>query len=381
MQASRLDELLWHQAPLPMAVAATSDHRFYNRVFVTVTDPAGSAALAMGMGVYKNMAVVDGFGVLALPDRQVNVRVSRPLGALHQEEVGGLAYLVTNPFHTIQLTLTGNHPLTYDLEWTARFPPIEEGAWWGTTNAVNERVAIDVRRYEQVGRVNGWIKVDGQLIEVRDWFGGRDHSWGVRGGVGGFEPDNGGRLIDGKGMLLAWFLFDCGEFSGVIARTEDDAGNQCGLDGRLVFPEGSGRPDLQIVDARLDCEFKPGSRYYRTARIEFRTADGGEWTLVADALPVAGLCRGGGYEGGWHDRKGLGLWRGDHVEHDVYRPGGQPHLVLVDNGTSIEHNQREQVARVTVSGPLGTHDGMGDCTLIARGSIPRLGLIDHALRL
>ena len=381
MWASRLDELMWHQAPLPLAIAATSDHRFYDRVFATVTDPAGSASLAMGMGVYKNMNVVDGFAVLALPDRQINVRVSRSLGDWHEEAVGGLAYRVVAPFRTIRLTLEGDHPLTYDLEWTANFTPIEEGAWWGTANTINERVAIDVRRYEQVGRVNGWIAVGGDRIEVRDWFGGRDHSWGVRGGVGGYEPDNGGRLIDGQGMLLAWFVFDCGEFAGVFARTEDDVGNQCGLVGRLVFAQGSGRPELDIVQATLDCDFEPGSRYYHTARVTFRTADGGEWTLTAQALPLAALCRGGGYEGGWNDRKGLGVWRGERVEHDVYRPGGQPHLAQVDDGTTIEHNQREQIARVTVTGPLGTHRGMGDCTLIARGTLPRLGPGDHALRL
>jgi len=382
VRAASLDELLWHQAPLSMAAAATSDHRFYDRVFLTVTDPLGSAALAMGMGVYKNMNVVDGFGVLALPGRQINVRVSRPLAGRLEGEAGGLRYDVIRPFGEIRLALTGDHPLTYDLAWTATFPAIEEDAWWGTRNTVNERVAIDVRRYEQVGRVNGWIEAEGRRIDVKDWFGARDHSWGVRGGVGGYEPDNGGRLIDGRGMLLAWFLFDCGAFCGVIARTEDDEGRQRGLTGRLAFPEGSGKPGLEIVSAAFDCTFEEASRYYRETRVRFTTADGGEWKLLAQALPVAALCRGGGYEGGWRDERGLGFHRGERIEHDIYRHGPDPHTAVLENGGTLDHNQREQVARVTITDPAGKrHHGMGDCTLIARGDLPRRGLGRRPLRL
>ena len=373
MLASDLDETLLHQASLPMARAATSDHRMYDRFFLTVTDPAGSASLGMSMGVYKNMNVIDGFGCLALPDRQINVRVSRPLDDRLVMEAQGLSYEVVNPWRELRMRLEGDHPLRFDLTWRGTMPVIEEQEWWGTHNRVNERLAIDVRRYEQSGLISGWIEAEGRRMEVRDWFGVRDHSWGVRGGVGGFEPDNGGQLLNGKGMLLTWFMFDCGAFGGVIARTEDDIGNICGLDGWIVFPEGNGKAPLRVASANTIPVFPQRSRYYSSARIDFTTADGANWQLDAEALPVALLCRGGGYEHGWNDRKGLGVYRGNLVEYDVFHHGARPNRSTLSTGGEIEHNQREQIARVTVTGPLGRHEGMGDCTLIARGILPGYG--------
>ena len=60
------DESLLHQAPLTFSETTTSDHRFYDRVWVTAADPNGGAELAIGLGLYKNMNVLDGFTVLAL---------------------------------------------------------------------------------------------------------------------------------------------------------------------------------------------------------------------------------------------------------------------------------------------------------------------------
>lgn len=364
---THLDESLLHQAPLTFSETTTSDHRFYDRVWITIADPAGGAELAIGLGVYKNMNVIDGFSVLALPDQQINVRYSRPLRPDVELAVGGFRFQVVEPLRKLRLTRAGD-ALSYDLEWSATFAVIEEGPWWGTTNRVNERIAIDVRRYEQVGRVNGWIEAQGKRIEVKDWFGGRDHSWGVRGGVGGYEPNNGGRLIDGKGMLLTWFLFDCGEFCGVIARTEDDAGVQHGLEGEIHFPDG--RPIARVTAATMRPHFPTGSRYYDVCKIDFTTDDGKEWNLEATSIPATVIAKGGGYEGGWNDGRGLGWFRGEHVETDVWSATDDAHIHRDANGAEIHHNQREACARVVVNGIAG----FGDCTLIAMGELPQYGL-------
>jgi hypothetical protein len=368
-----LDESLLHQAPLTFSETTTSDHRFYDRVWVTVANPDGSAELAIGLGLYKNMNVLDGFAVLALPDRQINVRFSRPLRPDVELAVGGLRYQVVEPLRKLRLTRAGTD-LAFDLEWTATFPVIEEGPWWGTTNRVNERVAIDVRRYEQVGRVNGWIEAQGRRIDVNNWFGGRDHSWGVRGMVGGFEPNNGGRLIDGKGMLLTWFLFDCGEFCGVLARTEDDAGVQHGLEGEIHFPDDR---KLRVMAATMHPAFPQGSRYYESCIVNFTTDDGRQWVLEATSIPATVIAKGGGYEGGWNDGLGLGAYRGERIETDVYLPTGDAHIHRTIEGREISHNQREACARVIVNGV----EGFGDCTLIALGDLPRYGLGARAVQL
>ena len=53
------------------------------------------------------------------------------------------------------------------------------------------RIQSDLLRYHQSSTVSGRIWIDGETIEVRDeeWFGFRDHSWGIRMDVGEPAPD------------------------------------------------------------------------------------------------------------------------------------------------------------------------------------------------
>src|SRR5438876_6126743 len=79
MQLTDLDETLMHQTSLPFAFAATSDHRFYDRYYISMFAPDGSAAIINGIGVYKNMNVMDGFVATLSGGVQTNHRFSRPL--------------------------------------------------------------------------------------------------------------------------------------------------------------------------------------------------------------------------------------------------------------------------------------------------------------
>src|SRR5262249_30734732 len=74
-----LDETLMHQTSLPFQLAETTDHRFYDRYYVTTFAPDGSMAIINGMGVYKNMNVMDGFACTRSGMTQRNQRFSRPL--------------------------------------------------------------------------------------------------------------------------------------------------------------------------------------------------------------------------------------------------------------------------------------------------------------
>src|SRR5262249_13910382 len=146
------DESLLHQAPLTLSESVSSDHRFYDRCFITVADPGGSATLAFSMGVYKNMNVIDGFAALALGSRQYNVSVTRPLRPELEPGVGGLSLGVVEPLREQRLMLDpARHPIGFDLRWCARGPAMCESRWWGTQNRVNERIATEVQRYEQTG--------------------------------------------------------------------------------------------------------------------------------------------------------------------------------------------------------------------------------------
>ncbi len=77
---SGLDETLMHQGPLPFSQALLSDHRFYDRYVVSGFRSDGRAGIVTGIGVYKNLNVMDGHALTQFgASRQRNMRFSRPL--------------------------------------------------------------------------------------------------------------------------------------------------------------------------------------------------------------------------------------------------------------------------------------------------------------
>ena len=78
-------------------------------------------------------------------------------------------------------------PISFDLVLVRRDAAVLRGTQPGPQPATG-RVDVDVIRYHQGGWASGTVTVDGQTHEVNpeEWFGFRDHSWGVRQAIG--EP-------------------------------------------------------------------------------------------------------------------------------------------------------------------------------------------------
>lgn len=324
----------------------------------------------MGLGVYKNMNVIDGFAAMVLPDRQLNVRTSRQLQPdLDMMSIGPLAYEVVEPFKALRLTLApGEHPLAFDLMWRGAFTPFLEDA---TLSRVNGRITTQVSRYDQTGSVEGWIEADGEHINVTDWWGGRDHSWGVRGGVGGFEPHNGPNVYADRGFLITWLIFSTDEMTGYVQVNEDGDGNLTKLEGLLRWAPDQKRPDLRILEVKQDVTFPEGSRSYARATLTLKTEDGKSWEVACEKLMPPAIMRGTGYDNGYNDGKGLGVYRGaSHVEWDTYDTTDESVVRLLPGGTEVQSMQREQIVSVSVNGK----QGYGDLTILPYGEIKRFGL-------
>ena len=86
-----LDDSLWHQIASPFENVGTSDHRFFDRMWFAVYDPAGSGALQFTIGVYNNMNVIDGGFVVIRDATQYNLRTSRSLRPRFEPAVGAFA--------------------------------------------------------------------------------------------------------------------------------------------------------------------------------------------------------------------------------------------------------------------------------------------------
>ena len=67
MPLGPLDEFLAHQTSETFDHVGTSDPRFYDRYWFCCYDPAGELAVIIGMGLYNNMNVLDGFVALQQP--------------------------------------------------------------------------------------------------------------------------------------------------------------------------------------------------------------------------------------------------------------------------------------------------------------------------
>lgn len=382
-----LDETLRHQLPTTFDHVGTSDPRFYDRYWFSCYDPAGELAVIIGMGLYNNMNVLDGFVALqqpypaghparaaapegGQPARQWNFRFSRTLRPdLDHTAVGPLSVEIVRPFEEARVRIepSPDRAVAADLTWTSFLPPLEEAHHF---IRVRGRVAQDYRRYTQVGRMSGTITLDGRTYEVRDWFGARDHSWGVRPAVAGPEPVTGppdsGRRAQ-SGFVFFWVPFATDELGGHVQVHSLGNGHQVLLDGMIQWPDGTQR---EVVEASFDADFFPGTRRWKQVRSRFVDDHGDTYDVVSDVLVRDWAMDGTGYDWGWVDGQGLGVWRGDYAEeHEVYDLT-DPHVVVRPNGDERERGHREAPARVTVNG----RPGLGHQILLASGPVPFLGL-------
>lgn len=376
-----LDETLHHQAPLTFDHVDSTDHRFYDRQLMGGFRADGGAAFLAGITLFKNMNVIEGF-VMAQVDcaRQVNVRFTRQLRPMPDSDarIGPLALHVEEAFRHLRFVLDGGDwPLTMDMRFAAALPPRLEHPH---TSRGDGRLHTDYLRYNQLGRIDGSLTVDGQAIAADDWFGWRDHSWGVRPGVGGFEPmtgtPSGGGVASasrtgGKGLFLVHAGFRAGGLGGSVQLIEDGEGRRIYTEGEVRV--GDGDP-VEVTGIDHDVAFHPGTRVFDTMRLDLALADGRRLDLRARAVGRPWVYRGGGYDGGFADGQGQGVWRARDLAVEVDRYDiSDPELVILPDGRAARPRHREQLAVCTVNGVAGAVYA----PMFVIGPQPRFGLPDR----
>lgn len=342
-----LDETLYHQTPDPFGVTATSDHRFFDRYWFSGLAPDGSVAFFSGTGRYPNMGSRDAFLNVLVGQRQHNQRMAAALEGpgdvdARTARVGGYRVTVREPFRRLLLR-SDRGPLTAELEFTTDTLPHLEAKH---REMAGTRLIQDQHRYDQVGHWNGWIAIGGDRIEVRDWWGDRDHSWGTRVDVGGLEPRE---MFRRTPSFTIWCNFSTDEGWGLFQSREFADGSPRYLDGSI---HRRGRGGARVTELASAITYVDGTRTWAHAEFEIALSDGTTVHLVADphtARPWA--SKGGGYNRGFRDGLGFGARRGALSEYDVYDLPDATR-VLVD-GTEIDPGHREQLARITVDGSPG----------------------------
>ncbi len=179
------DEYLNHQTINTFDTVATADLSWTEKVWFMLARKDGALQASFGLGKYTNRNLIDGFAGVQIGTQQRTIRASRVLRPNVDTAVGPLRYEIIEPMRKLRISVAANEaqPISFDLLWTAHMPAFFEGRDAGYAA---HRNSSDVVRYHQAGTVSGWIEIDGvrHPVDPEEWFGFRDHSWGIREHVG-----------------------------------------------------------------------------------------------------------------------------------------------------------------------------------------------------
>jgi hypothetical protein len=182
-----------HQIVDTFATISESDLAWTEKVWVSIAKADGSLQATLGLGKYPNRGVIDGFGGVSRGREQWTVRGSRQLWSAPEESaIGPIVYEVVDALGAVRVRLEPNdvQPIAFDLVLRGVTPPFFEERNLVRNRRTN-RIDVNVIRYHQGGWATGTITVDGEHHELtgEDGFGFRDHSWGIRQGVGDDPTD------------------------------------------------------------------------------------------------------------------------------------------------------------------------------------------------
>jgi hypothetical protein len=175
------DEGFVHQFPEPLPNVATYSEHWRESYFFVLHPPDGDGdAVIVAMAHYPAREVVDALQMGTIDGQLVFARHERPYdGDPHTTAVGPVTVDIAEPFRTVHVRVAddGAAAFTADLTFTAR--TAAHGLRRGTMKAGHE-VVWDQSHMIQSGLWSGRYAVDGRSHEIENWWGQRDHSWGIR---------------------------------------------------------------------------------------------------------------------------------------------------------------------------------------------------------
>ena len=174
------DEYFYHQIPEPLPVVANASEHWRESLFFVLHPRSGEGdALVLTLAHYPVREEMDSLQFGRIGGEAVFARHSRPYaGDPHTMAVGPVRVDIVEPFRKVRLFVdAAASPIGLDLTFTARTR--ECGLRRGTMLAGTETL-WDQSHMIQSGWYNGSYTSNGKTVEVRDWWGQRDHSWGNR---------------------------------------------------------------------------------------------------------------------------------------------------------------------------------------------------------
>lgn len=298
------DEYPVHQTAEPLAVSGT-DQNFYDRFWFNAYSLDGQSLVAIAMGIYPNLNILDAAISVVHEGKQHSLFASRQLnGDRMATRVEPIHVEILEPLNRLRVRIERNaHGLAADLQFTGRAQPIQEPRF---TWRLGTRTMLDLTRMTQSCQCEGWIEVHGKRFTVVGWRGTRDRSWGVRSVAGanknpfppGIEPQ----------FFWLWAPFN-GDEHLMYFHTNDDVHGKPWNRGAVFVPLG-GSPQ-EVINSRAELRLRRGTRHVEMATIFGELGDGGE--LKLELTPEWNFyMRGVGYG---HATWGHSAYQGPHAVH------------------------------------------------------------------
>jgi len=363
------DELLCHQIPETFATVSQADVSWTEKLWGSLFARDGSIQVDCGIGKYHNRNVIDMFAGISRGKEQLTVRASRQLD-LDPERVGvgPLDFEVLEPLNQVRFVLGENDvlPIRFDLTVTGVLPPFLE-AKDAQREPTGARISSDLLRYHQSSTVSVHIWIDGERIEVTDdeWFGFRDHSWGLRMDVG--EPPADVHRINRleRDFTLTWSPMYLRRPDGTsyeihhYLQTVDHETTY--FSGFVNHPDGTQTP---LQGLRDELKYDPVNRRLLGGKMTFDAGWGETRTVEVEPISDTGFHLGTGLYFGFKGQR-HGQWQGpEHVD-------GERFADVSDPETAREvHQLRDCVIRVRE----GDAEGYGIFESMVIGEHPRYGL-------
>ncbi|MGW6571577.1 hypothetical protein ACWGAN_05295 [Streptomyces sp. NPDC054945] len=360
-----LDEYPIHQAPLSMKHVVSGDRNAYDRCIFHVFDHAGRAVLILGLGVYPNAGVIDAYATLRVGDELLAVRASDALTDDRMNlSVGPLSITVEVPLKQLTLRCAADpadpNGLSYDITWTAEFPAVWEPHH---VQRRGDRLMLEGRRFVQAGQVTGTIRAKGEQFTLTpgEWTGTRDRSWGVR----PIPGEEGGRAAEEhrpEGFHWLWIPVRFEDRFLMVIAQEDADGHRTLNEAVQVFPDGSGRHDVQLGWPHTEIRYRPGSRHPERAVVHLTDPSRKPLELGVEILNSSPLAVGAGYPpaGDWQH----GTWQGrgwsDRRVYDLSDPAAHPMAAFGVTDHSARFTLDGRIGHgIFEHGSFGRHDPSG----------------------
>jgi hypothetical protein len=367
------DETLNHQIVATFASVGQSDPSWTEKVWAIAHARDGSLQVVFGLGKYTNRGVYDSAGGVCRGTEQWTVRGSRRLSADPTAmSVGPLHYEIVEPLCSVRCRLEPNEHagISFDLTWHGEYEPSLEEPW-PDRSPDGYRVTHDVLRYHQVGTVEGWVDVEGERTAVTrgNWLSVRDHSWGLRPGVGLPIPGlpRGRRAEQTR---LTWFPMLMERADG--SRYSLFAFHQHGAGEGFSTTRSQAEEHLPSGDRHRfaavtqDLRFRDDNRRLIEGTVTLVDTDGTIRPLHIRPVSDTGFHLGTGGYFGWNGRM-LGQWAGELVVDGE-------HLSGLDDPTVAREVHQLRDLLVHVDDPVGGGRGLGNIETLAVGAFPELGL-------